>query len=769
MAQKSPAAAILIRALAIAAVALITASCLETDVRPPVDIDRPVTDDEDENRPIFLGKPPVVINEICPTNAGYRDDFNELPGWVEFYNSADTSVNLNGYYLTSSVNRKMFVFEDVVVAPRGYLVVFMAGMNQSSGNIVYATFELGKKGGELFLMDSDGHIRDSITYPAEILGLSYARNESGGWAFSKPPTPNESNSSEVYDGQTSPPQAGIPQSGYYADSLVFTLPPETDAGIICCDTTGQIPTIQNELRSGVTLTLKRTAVLRCAMFKANKYPSEPVMRTYIINDNLLGDGGKRIPTLPVISIAVDPVAMFDSVDGLYSTGLYANSEEPHYGANYWKDTELSIQIDFFENGMKHVWSYPAGVRIFGNWSRIYPKKSLLISFRESYGHNNLRYPLFPDFPHLTKFKHFVLRNNGNNYGRDYIRDMLMTSLTKGLDIEYQKGRHVIVYLNGRYYGIYDLRERSNNNYFDTNYGINPSLIDLVKANNEVSSGSDADYQNIVRWLETVTVDDENLKILGERIDVENYTNVMQSEMYFGNTDWPGNNMKHWRSNSPPSKWRWFIYDTDFGFDYRYSNAGSINIFEFATNPDGPNWPNPPHSTFLIRKLLENENYKNAFINRFSLLLAAHYTPEKVDARINELMAPIDAEIQLDRSRWSISSSTINMELDKIKNWGRNRPTKMQNDMEDFFGLDNGVDFTVSTRGNGNVFVHNLQVMNADRGVTFKAYASIPVMITAVPNSGSVFSGWSDGVASAKRTVTIEKPTTLEAKFEPTSF
>jgi hypothetical protein len=913
----------------------VLASCIDGDYGgPPVD---------PGDGPIFLGDPPVIINEIALSNSDFADEFGDNPGWVEFFNPSDAAVNLSGYYLTNSVNRRMWTFGDVVVEPRGYMTVFMSGRDKPSvsqhrdsinlmgrsigawnwsddrntppgrstaahryvknatdtsisgtltavenapalnwssavimlvftgwnntdvvdlsgsdqivfrgnisegaplevrlphegvddwqawsvvltgtgveddlytielpsnsfgfpdlkniyglrfanppsfrgtieisfrsiiarkrGSLPHASFGLSNGGGSLFLMDSEGHIRDSAAYPERTAGLSYAKAGSGAWMLSKPPTPGAANEGELYDGRVPPipPQAGIPQSGYYESGLAFALPQGVDGSVIRCDTAGRFPTKDSPLGSGSELNLTATAIMRCAQFREGAYASEPILRTYIV--------GERLPSLPVVSIAVDPYDMFDAREGLYATGPNAGSEMPHYGANYWRETELPIHIDFFEGGARHAWSYPAGLRIFGNYSRMHPKKSVLITFREMYGGpNNLRYPMFPEHPQLTRFKHLILRNNGNNYGLDYIRDMLMTSLTggfqmddpKGLDIEYQKGRAAIVFYNGRYYGIHNIRERSNSDYFETNFGIDEEFIDLVKGGNDVSNGSNMDYQDIARWLEGVSLEDgANLAELARRIDVDNYTSYIQSEIYYVNTDWPGNNLKRWRSNAPPSRWRWFLYDTDFGFEYRWNDNKNARMLEFITDPAGPDWPNPPHATLLARKLFENAGYRHAFINRFSLLIATYFETGRVEARIDALMAPIESEIPLDQRRWNHSASTMSQELATIRNFARSRPARMQGEMESFFDLGGPADFTVSRSGEGKIFVHNLQVPNGR--ATFKAYASIPIALKAEPSPGAVFEGWSDGVTEAERTVTIDGPITLEARFRSASF
>jgi len=556
----------------------------------------------------------------------------------------------------------------------------------------------------------------------------------------------------------------LPKSGYYSAAdlpLSVKIPPETGNGIVRCETSGAAPNVNSLIKSDSTLIFsKKNAVLQCAYFKNGKIASKTIMRTYII---------ERLPDLPIVSIAVDPVKMF----GSNPKGIYKNDYKPGAGCSgsFYSDEEIPMYIDFFEKGAEIKWSYPAGIKIHGGCSRKWSKKSVIVSFREEYGQKNLNYPLFPEHPKLTKFKHFMLRNNGNNYENDFIRDMLMSSLTEGLDIDYQKGRSVVVYYNGEYYGIHNLRERTNGDYFETNYGINEDYIDLVKVEKvdgkpeEVSKGSDADYQSIISWLNGVSLaDSNNFKELEQRIDIDNFTNHFQSRIFYQDCDWPGKNMKRWRSSLTRSKWRWLLYDTDHGFGSWGTQVSGCGTMEYITSPtttptspSNPNWPNPPHSTFLIRKLLENTSYRYAFINRFSLLLATYFTPTRINARIDTLMNRINSEIPYDKKRWT--DRGFYRDLSTIISFGNSRQSDMQNNLTTFFKYGSPVDFTLSVTGGGKVFVHNLLLPSTS--VKFKAYPNAPITIKAV---GAGFKNWSNGVTAPEQTVTIKKDSIITANF-----
>jgi hypothetical protein len=492
---------------------------------------------------------------------------------------------------------------------------------------------------------------------------------------------------------------------------------------------------------------------------------------------------ERLPNLPIVSIVVDPESMFSGSKALYKSGAGwdCNDNKPII---FRSDEEIPIYVDFYESGAVHKWSAPAGIKIHGGCSRNNDKKSVIVSFRNEYGQKNLNYPLFPSHPKLTRFKHFMLRNNGNNFTNDYIRDMLMTSLTEGLGIDYQKGRAVVVYYNGEYYGIHNLRERANNDYFETNYGLNDTDVDLIDANGEASEGSDEDFQrDVISWLGgKATLADSDLETLKQRIDVDNFTNHFQSRIFYIDGDWPGNNIKRWRhknsSNPNLRKWRFLLYDADHGFgswgigsvcdnldDVNRLSACGTNMMRHVTGQRPHDWANKPPSTLILSMLLTNEGYRHAFINRFSLLIATYLSSEKINARIDELMEPINGEIPHDQQRWRHKASTGGpgwewiRGLSTIRTFAALRPALMQNEITEFFNLGAPVNLTLKISGSGKILVHDLPIPGAS--ATFKAYPGVPVSIEAI---GSSFKSWSDGSKERKRAIIVSAATTLEANF-----
>lgn len=618
---------------------------------------------------------------------------------------------------------------------------------RNRGHEPHAGFKLSKKGGSLYLVNADASIVDSVSYPELPLGKTW--NYGGSWGYADP-SPYGYSSSLTFTREENIDTLLFPPSGFYAEPFILNLESTNNA---VCETGGKMPSEKTPFQKNILI--DKTTVIRCAKIAPQSLPSDVVTRTYIF---------EAASTVPAVFLTTDPNSLFDPDTGIYMEGPNAQSKEPHYGANYWLDKEIPVTVELMEPGTSSpAFAKNAGLKIFGNYSRQNDKKSVAITFREKYGDSHLKYPLFPEFPELNKFKVFLLRNNGSNYGNDYIRDRLASSVSEGLGVDYQRGRFAVVYYNGEYFGIHSIRERSTADYFETHYGLDPDKIDLLKADNAVSAGSAVDYVALMDWLESNHLDkEENYAYIASQIDVDNFINYMHTELFANNRDWPANNLKKWRNTSPKTPWKWFLYDLDFGFGNDYSKYKN-NIFEFATAEDGESWPNGPESTLLLRRLLENEGFKAAFINRMAVLLQMNFESSRVLARIEKMMVEIQSEIPRDQKRWGLSASKMTKQLNAIKNFAMNRPNVVYGELQEFFALDETAAVSLSVSGSGRILVHNLPVDVSKMTVNF--FTGFPVTLSAEPLMGSTFAGWSDGESSPTRVILPECVSEVTAIFK----
>ncbi len=632
------------------------------------------------------------------------------------------------------------------------------------GHEPHTTFKAEEQGGVLYMVSETG-ILDSVRYSAVPTGASWSRDAAGNWGFASP-SPYGNTVGEVFAVQAQSNAVNVPPSGFYSSAITVSFPAGTRCEQGGAEPTANSPTVEQDL------TINATAVLRCRTYAVGSYPSEEIIRTYVFESQ---------PSIAALFVTTDPLSMFSPDTGLYMTGNGASMMDPKKGANFWSNRELPVYVELFEPGAPKTPAFGVmgDYKISGQYSRAKEKKSFSVTLREEYGDKRLKYPLFPDYPELKKFKAFSLRNFGNNSGDDYVRDRIGTSMTEGLGVDYQRGRYVVVYYNGKYYGVHDLRERNNEYYYETKYGLDASDIDLIDAQNEAGAGSATDYKAMIEWLQSNELtSDANYQKIADQIDVDNYMNYMQAEMFVNNGDWPHNNMKKWRIASQKSKWKWFLYDVDFGFGAGYNTQNS-NVFSYVTNANGTNGMGMgmmpgmggqqqtsgsiSEHTILMIRLLQNEGFKNAFINRFCVLLSMNFSADRLVKRIDELQSQVQAEVARDAEFWNYDAASMSSNLEKIKSFAQTRQQTIMSEMQQYFSLGETASVTLSAQGSGKIAVHNLPLDQSSMTVNF--YSGIPVTVTAVPNTGAVFSGWSDGVADITRTINPSEITTLTATFK----
>lgn len=604
------------------------------------------------------------------------------------------------------------------------------------GNEPHANFKSKKEGGSLYLFNAEKQLVDSVMYPAAVIGKTWSREVSGKWGFATA-TPYGATAGNVENAASTNVKTEFPNSGFY--SKPFTIAFGSDSQIRC-EKGGTVPTA-NSPQMVADLTVDTTTVLRCATFESGAVPGNVINRTYIFENQ---------PTVASVFITGDPLQMFHA-----DSGLFKNE-------NFWTDKEIPVNIELLEAGQKvSGFSENAGLAISGNATRTWPKKSVEITFREKYGKNKLDYALFPEFPELKKFKSFKLRNNGNNYHFDYIRDMLASSITEGLGIDYQHGRASIVFYNGEYYGIHNIRESSNKNYYLAKYNLDGDEIDLLNSSAEYMAGSPVDFVSLTNFMLSEQMTNENVAKVNEQMDLNNFINYYAAEIFADNRDWPGNNRKIWRGNNPKTPWKWFMFDTDMAFDNTQSNLKG-NFFEFIT-AENSGWPNNPEFTQHLRRLLTNENFKAAFINQIATILCMNFSAERVVARMEKLKEDIAAEVERDQKRWSKNVSTMEEHDGRIKTFATTRQDVVRSEMKEHFALGEMVEVTLASSGNGSVQVHYLPLDKSSLKVKF--FKGTPVTLTAVPKNGGVFAGWSDGVKDATRSIEPESGLSVTAEFK----
>ena len=626
---------------------------------------------------------------------------------------------------------------------------------------LHTNFKL-KGGGEfLALVDSSGAVLDSLTTPQLDMDVAYGRLPDGGdaWRMLALPTPGETNIDSIYVGKTAPPI--FSQSGGLYETPTTVVLTDTGGGQIYYTLDGSDPDENSPAYAG-PISINKTTVLRARCFHSPLQPSRIVTQNYILNED---------SPFAVVCLSSDPYNLFDDDYGIFVKGPNADKNYPYFGANFWQDWERPVNVALYEPDGRLGFELDAGMRVFGGWSRGRAQKSVVIYQRSTYDSRQIDYRIFPD-KDIDHFESFILRNGGNDWDGTMFRDGFMQTLFKdNMDLEVMAFRPAHVYLNGAYWGILDIREKHNEHFLAANRGLDADRVDLLdltgQSEAEVLHGTNADYLAFWHFLETHNIaEPENYAVVDSMIDISNFIDYEIAEIYIGNTDWPGNNIKYYKPQTPGGTWRWLIFDTDFGF-YLYDASYSHNTLAFATATNGPGWPNPPWSTFILRKLLQNDYFQRLFINRFADHINTTFAPERVRHILDHFEAMFDSEIHRQRQRWHGAAGAYDERLARMRTFADRRPGYVRTHIRKQFNLSGNLRVTldVEPAGAGKIKMNSKIISDLPwSGIYFE---NVPVPLQAIPNSGWRFVGWSDsrlGKAQSA-TLTSRADVHLVARFE----
>lgn len=745
----------------------------------------------------------IILSEICSSNAGIlMDEDGDFSDWIELRNVSDSMVSLRGWSLSDSIHpQEAWLLPDITLEPKAHLLVFASGKDRRLvGNPLHASFRINADGEAIVLRHAGGEVVDALRLGALEPDTSLGRLGEGDslWMVfdgdSVTPGTLNKDSGVAFVEQPEPSL----QPGFYDDSMTLDFGTFMKGLTVYYSVNGEDP-IKNGIEFVDGLKLEQTSVVRAVAVNANGDRSKEVTGTYFIGDR---------STLAVVSLAT-PASHFEIRDGyLYGFGEHmfgrrgtVTANFPYSASNAWKNREVPISFELFEPDGARGFQQNLGIKVFGGWgSRGYPQKSLAFFARAKYGKGKVRYPLFPDAD-IEDFESFVLRNSGNDnqsthhipprseisaFGRarsngsyfvngnyTLMRDAMMQRLARNLQVDRQAYRPVIVYLNGEYWGIYNLREKLNEHYVASHHDVDANEIDLIEAYGTANSGSSSQYHAMRNYMESGSLasEDRYTRVIENYLDVQSFTDYHLAVIYFQNFDI--GNIKQWRAQRG-GKFRWMLYDQDYGFNLWEPEvylpamsrdfADYDNMFDFHTNTsgNGTGWPNAGGRTMMLRKMLENDGFRIQFINRCADLLNTEFKSEHVLEIIEEMASVIRPEIPRHLARWSwgalvernhgspfdeedepLSIEQWETHVQVVKQFAQERPQKLRQDLMAHFGLTAGtyrLQIEVQPPDAGTVSINAISHLDLpeSEGIYF---SDIPVTCVAEPAKGYRFEQW----------------------------
>ncbi len=610
------------------------------------------------NRPPTASQEAIRINEVLAANThtNMDTDFYAFSDWIELTNVSNKTLDIGGYYLSDDNNNPMkwMIPLGTKVAAQSFILVW-ADKKDRKVKELHANFKLSKKGETVSLANRKGNVIDTITFTQQVSDISVSKiNKKLTYLI---PTPKKINSKAFMTKVVAKSPAFSYKSGFYDSVLNVVLSYEgisTASTEIYYTTDGSQPS-KSSKKYNQTIAVTKTTVIRAISFEKGKLPSTTISNTYFINHQT---------TLPVVSLSTDKKYLFDDAIGIHTDGVngvalkQCNSSET-VKVNYANDWERPVQLSYFDSNHTEQFSFGADLSITGQCSRKFPKKSLAFELNSKYGVKTLKKKLYPN-KDLGEIKDFKLRMGNQGFE---IGDILAASIVESaqLDIDYQAYRAIQLFMNGEYWGIYNIREKKGGEYLKSNY---PELgkLDIVDKDS-LKKGDLIDYNTLRKYLNNNDlVNPVHYQKVVAMIDEKSFIDYMAFMIYNGNIDWEGANHRSWKEKKVDAKWRWILDDIDYGFKYNDVDVNvNVNLFEKIKNSGSHT-----NMVLLFNGLLKNSTFKQSFKTRFNTLLATAFLPQSIQPIVNKIDDERKAYMSLEKAEWEISLSDYTQHISNVR-------------------------------------------------------------------------------------------------------
>ncbi len=595
----------------------------------------------------------LFVSEVSAAHAPRNGETD----WVELFNGSDETIDLTGFTLSEDDDEPLLHNLSGTIEPDGYKVFKLTKDSQVTGDNVIR-FGLSESGETLYLFDETGILLDEFSTGALRANVSSGRetgSTDGARVFFTEQTRGSENGISC-SGMLTAPVFSMP-GGFYpeADSLEITISGE---GEIHYTLDGSIPTKESPLYLK-PITLTGNTAVSAVSFLAGNLNSDRATATYIFEE---------MPKLPVVCLSISK----SDLSAIFSKEVQVRPTTTII--------ERECFMEYYETDGKLGTSAPAGARIAGDGTRLYPQKSICLYFRSGYGRSSVTYPFFEDYEQL-EFSSLLLRNGGQDAYRTRIIDTYCSMLGKGMETDYAESRPAVIFINGQYYGIYDLKENQNEDFFEYRHNIDGSNMNVIRRNYFLLEGSTDQISMVYEYAKTHSLagDAEYQEFL-QWVDADAFIDYIIVQAFIGNDDMY--NQKYYNVRDWSSKIRPVLFDLDYGL---YAKKASILRLYFSG--DGVASTNGTLTNMWIPTALKtNASWCEKFVERAAWAINEHFTDalERFDALVEEVRPEMARNI----ARWKTHSSLAEWEADvaAAREALEYRPTLLKKSLQSVFGL-----------------------------------------------------------------------------------
>jgi hypothetical protein len=536
-------------------------------------------------------------------------------------------------------------------------------------------------------------------------------------------------------------------NGTYASDVYYTLD-------------GSDPTPSSFLYTGAPINIYYTSVLKARSFSASFLPSPITVASYLLGVNHV---------TPVLSVVTDNTNLY-GVNGIFDNWQY--------------DWQKAAHVEYFDETQQLIFSQNAGIQIDGGWggSRANPQHSFRVELDNAVlGEGHINYPLIPNRSERTHYGKFFLRNGSNQYLSFPYKDACQNEAMDGETNNYYSAwRPVTVYINGAYFGLYELREKIDDEYFEQLDGANADSIDILSQSawggsqlRAVAGTVDSFYTSYAAYNSLNTTDTSFWNSADHYFDMVWYNDYIIAESWMGNTDWPWNNIKIYRSDKTNYRWRFCTVDMELSM----GPNGWTDCYEDHINYMQTYDPSNQY-IHIWQKGIQNAKFKNYFINRFADLMNTSYRMDRILSIENSMFNQTVVEMPNEYLRWGdpnqISQQMTNFYNNHLvfQSQLSERTAQVRNNIQSDFSLAGQVDVTLNVIPDGAGKIKISTIIPDSLPWTGVYFNGNPVKITALPGPGYDFAYWdTNTVLNVQDTnislyLNISSDAVFNAVFEP---
>lgn len=606
-----------------------------------------------------------------------------------------------------------------------------------NGFQLHTNFKIDTQGEPIMLLNPTEEVVSQLVVESPVRDVSIGRYTDGldvlKWLTPSPAATN--NSATTYTDTLISPTFTF-SSGVYEDPFTvnITHPNSPTNTKLVYTLDGSTPTFNSPVYN-VPIPVNTTTVLRAQVYPLTTdlelLPSDNTVATYLFNVN---------HTTPIVLITTDQTNLYGP------SGIFDN-----YNSDWLKPAHAAYLTE--ESGHPLAFETNTAIRPDGGagGSRSQPQHSFRLSFAHAaLGEKPVEYPIIPDRPNRTTFSDVYLRNGSNQYLTLPYKDASQVRMmSEGTSNYYSSYRPASVYINGQYFGLYELREKFNKEYFEVHDGANSDSIELLSLSyfynlvlRAVEGNVDNFWNSYDSFLALNPSDSIYFTQADNYFDLKHYTDYIIGESWMGNVDWPGNNIKIYRSDKTQNRWRFALIDLELSMQPNGWTSCTDNHIRYMLDRD----PNIPYINIWLRGIT-NEAYRNYFINRFADQMNTSYKNEKLQAFEEAFFNGMLPEMPMEYARWG-DPNNIQGQMDGFiqnhlifKSELACRNDVVRSNLVSEFNLEKQItlELLVSPDTAGSIQLNTIQPEEYPwTGIYFDG---VPVTMNAIPQAGFLFSHW----------------------------